>query len=151
MLFSFIAFFSSNAPYFSTTLNSHFPFRFPSLLPRPLTNDTIYVKSPYLTQSFPEEHWLLCTCFVLCSVSFSESVFFLICMCLCMCLAPGRIVCPNGGVGQLLLCVFLCATCIPCSCFLLFSFLYFLSKQKLITHQARLFKSWRFLHFFTHI
>lgn len=58
----------SNTPYFFTAVFSYtreLTFPFSSSLPaRPQINNRNYGKSPYLTQSFPEEHWLMCTCFL---------------------------------------------------------------------------------------
>lgn len=53
-------------------------------------------------QSFPEEHWLMCTCFFF---PLSLSVFFFymssgvfVCVCVCNCVvAPGHITWLNGG------------------------------------------------------
>lgn len=53
-----------NIDCFSTTVFSYthkhtFPFSFSSLPAHPQINNGNYGKSPYLTQSFPEEHWLM--------------------------------------------------------------------------------------------
>lgn len=93
---------------FSYTHELTFPFSFfPSLPARPQTNTVNYgeisVSDPILPwRTLINVHWCVLCMF---SVSFSESVFFLIFMCLCMCLAPGHIIWLNGGVWSVWWCV----------------------------------------------
>lgn len=58
--------------------------QFSSLPARPQINNGNYGKSPYLTQSFPEEHQLLCICFM-CFLCLSVSLcFWYLCVCVCV-------------------------------------------------------------------